>query len=98
MTTNETVSGAPPPGWTPALVRRAVLILLGVPIGVFALVFILSIIIDAIAPDQLYATSIGLSLRECEQVTTILATPGRVPSEAAALARELCYSRVPKKP
>jgi len=75
---------------SPSEPQRAgpLLISLWVLAGVLAL-FVISMTIDALQSDQSFASSAGLSYRECEQVAR---TYGATPE----YAHNMCHRRIPK--
>jgi hypothetical protein len=70
---------------------KIALLIAGVPFVALATAVIVFAIQEALAPDEFYASSLGLSLSECEQASTKLGA-------TLADTREMCRRRVPKKP
>jgi hypothetical protein len=78
---------------TDAVMRRGIkiaLLVAGVPFAAGAAAVIVFAIQEALAPDEYYSSSLGLSPHECEEASRNL---GATPSEA----RDTCRRRVPKK-
>jgi hypothetical protein len=69
---------------------KRVLLIVAVACVAFAAAAIVFVIQDTRAPDETYASSLGLTLIECEQASQ---SSGATPSEA----REICRRRVSKK-
>lgn len=68
-----------------------VALIVAAPVVFFAILAVVSEIIDGFGSEQTYARSIGLSISECVEASKRL-------GEKAAEADQICNRRVPKKP